>query len=236
MRFSISLISWKKRATRRTLKLPMGRVLVVGIVDGAMVADGQKMVARRCSKLERKLRRGLKVLVKDGGIVEIAADVTGTGTVGIVDAVMAGSGSRRVSLWHRWQRVWTRVLPVRRAKAMRLVKVLPAPMADAGGVDVVDGVVAVAAVRMDRRWRVRVLPLLRLTMSLWRSLRVSARLLLVSRVADVIVIVVGASAVDVTADGWMRFVSGLHRGGIAVRRRMRMRPWTLRLRDRRLSR
>ena len=71
---------------------------------------------------------------------------------------------------------------------------------------------------------------------MWRSLRVSARLLLVSRVADVIVIVVGASAVDVTADGWMRFVSGLLRGATAVLRRMRMSRWTLRLRDRRLSR
>ena len=124
---------------------------MVGIVDGAMVAHGQKMVARRCLKLERKLQRGLRELVKADGTVEIGVDVTATGTVGTVDAATAGSGSRRVSLWHRWQRVWTRVLPVRRAKAMRLVKVLPAPMADAGGVDVVDGVVAVAAVRMDRR-------------------------------------------------------------------------------------
>jgi len=63
------------------------------------------------------------------------------------------------------------------------------------------------------------------------------RLLLVSRVVAVIVeIVVGASAVDVTADGWMRFVSGLLRGATAVLRRMRMSRWTLRLRDRRLSR
>ena len=63
------------------------------------------------------------------------------------------------------------------------------------------------------------------------------RLLLVSRVVAVIVeIVVGANAVDVTVDGWMRFVSGLLRVAIAVRRRMRMRRWTLRLRDRRLSR
>ena len=79
-------------------------------------------------------------------------------------------------------------------------------------------------------------------MSLWRSLRASARLLPVSRVVTVVdvtgivEIVVGVSAAGVTAGGWMRFVSGLHRGGIAVRRRMRMRPWTLRLRDRRLSR
>ena len=63
------------------------------------------------------------------------------------------------------------------------------------------------------------------------------RLLLVSRVVAVIVeIVVGASAVDVTADGWMRFVSGLLRGATAMLRRMRMSRWTLRLRDRRLSR
>ena len=151
-RFSISLISWKKRAMRRTLKLPMGRVLVAVIVAGAMVADAQKKApVRRWSRLERKLRRGLKVLVKDGGIVEIAVDVTGIGTVGIVDAVMAGSGSRRVSSWLRWQPARTRDLPLRRVKAMRLAKVLPVPMADAGGVDVVDGVVAVAAVRMDRR-------------------------------------------------------------------------------------
>ena len=66
-------------------------------------------------------------------------------------------------------------------------------------------------------------------MSLWRSLRASARLLPVSRVVTVVdvtvivEIVVGASAVDVTADGWMRFVSGLLRVAIAVRRRMRMR-------------
>ena len=79
-------------------------------------------------------------------------------------------------------------------------------------------------------------------MSLWHSLRASVRLLPVSRVVTVVAgiviveIAVGASAVDVTADGWMRFVSGLRRGGIAVRRRMRMRRWTLRLRDRRLSR
>ena len=59
-RFSISLISWKKRAMQRTSKLPMGRVHVVAIVDGAMVAHGQKMVARRCLKLERKLQRGLR--------------------------------------------------------------------------------------------------------------------------------------------------------------------------------
>ena len=49
-------------------------------------------------------------------------------------------------------------------------------------------------------------------------------------------IAVGASAVDVTVGGWMRFVSGLLRGAIAARRRIRMRRWTLRLRDRRLSR
>ena len=79
-------------------------------------------------------------------------------------------------------------------------------------------------------------------MSLWRSLRASVRLLPVSRVVTVVdvtgivEIVVGANAVDVTVGGWMRFVSGLRRGGIAVRRRMRMRRWTLRLRDRRLSR
>ena len=79
-------------------------------------------------------------------------------------------------------------------------------------------------------------------MSLWRSLRASARLLPVSRVVTVVdvtgivEIVVGANAVDVTVGGWMRFVSGLLRGAIAVRRRMRMRPWTLRLRGPPLSR
>ena len=79
-------------------------------------------------------------------------------------------------------------------------------------------------------------------MSLWRSLRASVRLLPVSRVVTVVdvtgivEIVVGASAVDVTVGGWMRFVSGLLRGATAVRRRMRMSRWTLRLRDRRLSR
>ena len=147
MRFSISLISWKKRATRRTLKLPMGRVLVVVIVAVAMAADAQKKApVRRWSRLERKLRRGLRV--KDGGTVEIAADVTGTVTV---DAVMAGSGSRRVSLWHPWQQARMRDLPLRRVMARTLVKGLRGPMVDAGGVVVVDGVVAVAAVRMDRR-------------------------------------------------------------------------------------
>jgi len=151
MRSSISLISWKKRAMRRTLKLPMGRVLVVEIVDGAMVADGQKMVPRRCLRLGRKLQRGLRVLVKDGGIVEIAVDVTGTGTVGIVDAGMAGSGSRRVSLWHPWQQARMRDLPLRRVMARTLVKGLRGPMVDAGGVDAVDGVVVVAGVRTDRR-------------------------------------------------------------------------------------
>ena len=150
MRFSISLILWKKRATRRTLKLPMGRVRVVVIVAGAMVADAQKKApVRRWSRLERKLRRGLRV--KAGETVEIAVDVTVTAIVGIVDAGMAGSGSRRVSSWLRWQPARTRDLPLRRVKAMRLAKVLPVPMADAGGVVVVDGVVAVAAVRMDRR-------------------------------------------------------------------------------------
>jgi len=149
-RFSISLISWKKRAMRRTLKLPMGRVLVAVIVAGAMVADAQKKApVRRWSRLERKLRRGLRV--KAGETVEIAVDVTVTAIVGIVDAGMAGSGSRRVSSWLRWQPARTRDLPLRRVKAMRLAKVLPVPMADAGGVVVVDGVVAVAAVRMDRR-------------------------------------------------------------------------------------
>ena len=133
------------------MKLPMGRVLVVAIVDGAMVAHGQKMVARRCLKLERKLQRGLRELVKADGIVEIAVDVTGTAIAGIVDVVIAGSGSRRVSLWHRWQREWMRVLPARRVKAMRLAKALRGLMVDAGGVDGVDGVVAVTAVRMDRR-------------------------------------------------------------------------------------
>ena len=129
------------------MKLPMGRVRVVVIVAGAMVADAQKKApVRRWSRLERKLRRGLRV--KDGGTVEIAADVTGTG---IEDAVMARSGSRRVSSWLRGQPARTRDLPLRRVKAMRLAKVLPVPMVDAGGVVVVDGVVAVAAVRMDRR-------------------------------------------------------------------------------------
>jgi len=136
---------------RRTLKLPMGRVLVVAIVDGAMVAHGQKMVARRCLKLERKLQRGLRELVKADGTVEIGVDVTATGTAGTVDAATAGSGSRRVSLWLRWQRARMRDLLVRRVKAMRLAKALRGLMVDAGGVDGVDGVVAVTAVRMDRR-------------------------------------------------------------------------------------
>ena len=81
-------------------------------------------------------------------------------------------------------------------------------------------------------------------MSLWRSLRASARLHRVSpgvTVAAGIVIVeiaVGASAVDVTADGWMRFVSGLRRVGIVVRRRIRLRMRALisAPRRRRLSR
>ena len=61
-------------------------------------------------------------------------------------------------------------------------------------------------------------------MSLWHSLRASVRLLLVSRVVIVAdEIVVGVSVVDVTVGGWMRFVSGLLRVAIAVRRRMRMR-------------
>ena len=117
---------------------------MVGIVDGAMVADGQKMVARRCSKLERKLRRGLRV--KDGGTVEIAADVTGTVTV---DAVMAGSGSRRVSLWPLRFRFRMRVL--RPVRAMRWVKVLRVRMVRAGGVDAGVGVVVVAAAMSCRK-------------------------------------------------------------------------------------
>ena len=68
-----------------------------------------------------------------------------------------------------------------------------------------------------------------------RLLRVSPEVTVAAGIV-IVEIAVGASAVDATADGWMRFVSGLRRGGIAVRRRMRMRPWTLRLRDRRLSR
>ena len=89
--------------------------------------------------------------MKADGTVEIGVDVTATGTVGIVDAATAGSGSRRVSLWLRWQRARMRDLLVRRVKAMRLAKALRGLMVDAGGVDGVDGVVAVTAVRMDRR-------------------------------------------------------------------------------------
>ena len=134
------------------MKLPTERARVAQIAVAAMSADVSKRVpGLRYSRPEQKHRPGLRVLGKDGGIVEIAADVTATATVGIVAAVMAARASRRVSLWLRWQRARMRDLLVRRVKAMRLAKALRGLMVDAGGVDGVDGVVAVTAVRMDRR-------------------------------------------------------------------------------------
>jgi len=58
------------------------------------------------------------------------------------------------------------------------------------------------------------------------------------RVAGVMVagIAVGVSVVDGIVGGWMRFVSGLRRVGIAVPRRMRMRVWISALPVARLSR
>ena len=49
------------------------------------------------------------------------------------------------------------------------------------------------------------------------------------------VIVAGVSAVDVTAGGWMRFVSGLRRAAIAVLLRIRMKVLISMHRLRRLS-
>ncbi len=138
-------------------ELPMVCVRVVATVPVAMVADARKKApARRWSRLERKLRRGLRVPGKADVTVGIAADVTGTVIVG---AVMSGRVRRRVSLWLRWQRERMRDLTVRRVKVTRLAKVLRVPMAAAGGVDAVDGVVDVAVKKVCRQ-RVRVLPLL----------------------------------------------------------------------------
>jgi len=117
------------------------------------------------------------------------------------------------------------------------------PMAAAGGVVVVAGDVGAAAMRSCQRVRVRMgrdlmLRQWKLQPLRRRLSRVGVSLRLVPIVAGVMVdeTVAGVSAVVGIVGGWMRFVSGLLRGATAVRRRMRMSRWTLRLRDRRLSR